>query len=134
MTSNEEPNRVAIAEQAAEWIVTNDEGPLGERESAALVSWLKASPDNVEEFLGISVVARDLRAACVEARLSDDGLLARARAGNASRFAPGWSRLLAAVRDLPATVGKSRDGGPDRGRRGELRLALVVESAAGSLR
>ena len=53
-TSDKEPNRVAIAEQAAEWFVTNDEGPLGERESAALVSWLKASPDNIEEFLGES--------------------------------------------------------------------------------
>lgn len=102
MTANEKPNRVAIAEQAAEWFVTNDEGPLGERESAALVSWLKASPDNIEEFLGVSVVARDLRAACVEAGLSADGLLARARAGHASRFALAWSRLLATARDFPA--------------------------------
>ncbi len=102
MTSNEEPNRVAIAEQAAEWFVTHDEGPLGERESAALVSWLKASPDNIEEFMGVSVIARDLRTACADAGLSANGLLDRARAGDASRSAPAWRRPLAAVRGFPA--------------------------------
>jgi transmembrane sensor len=100
MTSNEDPNRVAIAEQAAEWFVTNDEGPLGEQESATLVKWLKASPDNVEEFLGVAVVARDLRAACLKAGLSADAILAQERAGNASQPQSAWWRWWDAVRDF----------------------------------
>ena len=60
MMSKEEQVRAAIAEQAATWLVANDEGPLDARESAALAAWLKASPVHVEEFLRASVVARDL--------------------------------------------------------------------------
>ena len=50
MSSNEEQVRAAIAEQAADWLVANDEG-LDARQAAALAAWLKASPVHVEEFL-----------------------------------------------------------------------------------
>ena len=63
MTSNDEQVRAAIAEQAGDWFVANDEGPLDARDSAALAAWLKTSPVHVEEFLGVSVIARDLREA-----------------------------------------------------------------------
>ena len=46
MISNEEQVRAAIAEQAADWLVANDEG-LDAAESAALAAWLKASPVHV---------------------------------------------------------------------------------------
>jgi transmembrane sensor len=80
MISKDEQVRAAIAEQAGEWFVTNDEQPLGAEDSAALVAWLKASPAHVEEFLGVSVIARELRDACADAESSIDTLVARARA------------------------------------------------------
>jgi len=80
MISKDEQIRAAVADQAAEWFVANDDGPLEARESADLVAWLKASPVNVEEFLGVTVIARDLREAYAHADHSVEALLARARA------------------------------------------------------
>lgn len=100
MTSNDEKVRAAIAEQAAEWLVANDEGPLGTRESAALAAWLKASPVHVEEFLGVSVIARDLRAADTDPEYSLEAVLARARAEGDSPINPLWQRAIAPVRNV----------------------------------
>ena len=61
MISNEEKIRAAIAEQAGEWFVANEEGPLDARDSAALAAWLKTSPVHIKEFLSVSAIARDLR-------------------------------------------------------------------------
>jgi ferric-dicitrate binding protein FerR (iron transport regulator) len=58
MTPKDEQVRAVVAEQAAGWFVENDAGPLDGRESAELVAWLKTSPVNVEEFLGVTVIAR----------------------------------------------------------------------------
>jgi transmembrane sensor len=102
MNFKDEQIRAAIAEQAADWFVMNDEGPLDEQESAALIAWLKASPANVEEFLGVSVIARDLREACAEPEHSVDILLARVRAEDDSPVEPRWSRAWKAVRDARA--------------------------------
>jgi len=52
--SKDEQVRATIAEQASEWLVTNDEAPLNTPDSVALVAWLKASPVHVEEFLGVA--------------------------------------------------------------------------------
>ena len=52
MNSNEEQVRAAIAEQAGEWFVANDEEPLDARDAAALAAWFKVSPVHIEEFLG----------------------------------------------------------------------------------
>ena len=57
MNSSEEQVRAVIAEQAGEWFVVNDEGPLDARDSAALAAWLKTSPVHIEEFLGVSAIA-----------------------------------------------------------------------------
>lgn len=100
MTSNDEKVRAAIAEQAAEWLVANDEGPLGTPESAALAAWLKASPVHVEEFLGVSVIARDLRAAGTDPDYSLEAVLARARAEGDSPITPLWQRAIAPVGDV----------------------------------
>jgi transmembrane sensor len=102
MISNDEQIRVAIAEQAADWFVANDEGLLDEQESAALVAWLKASPVHVEEFLRVAGIARDLRAACAHPVHSADALLARARAEDDGPVESWWSRLLAPLADVPA--------------------------------
>ena len=63
MNFDDDKVRAAIAEQAGEWFVMNEEGPLDARDSAALADWLKVSPVHVEEFLGVSAVARDLKEA-----------------------------------------------------------------------
>jgi transmembrane sensor len=99
MTSNDEKVRAAIAEQAAQWLVANDEGPLDARDSAALTLWLKASPVHVEEFLGVSVIARDLREAGIDPDYSLETVLARARAEeDESPVQPLWPHIVAAVR------------------------------------
>src|ERR1700683_2432419 len=80
MNSSEEKVRDAIAEQAGEWHAVNDEGPLDARDSAALAAWLKTSPVHIEEFLGVSAIARDLREARAHPEYSLEAILARARA------------------------------------------------------
>jgi transmembrane sensor len=103
MTSNEEQVRAAIAEQASEWLVANDAGPLEARDSAALAAWLKASPVHVEEFLGVSVIARDLREARSDPEYSLETVLARARAEDDTPVQPLWPRVVTAVRELPSS-------------------------------
>ncbi|HWS66078.1 MAG TPA: FecR domain-containing protein [Steroidobacteraceae bacterium] len=98
MTFNEDQVRAAIAEQAAEWFVANEEEALDARHSAALSAWLKTSPVHIEEFLGVSAIARDLRKARADPEYSLDAILARGRAGE---IAPGralWPRVIEAVR------------------------------------
>jgi transmembrane sensor len=80
MTSNDEKVRAAIAEQAGDWFVGNDEGLPGGQDSAHLAAWLKTSPVHIEEFLGVSVIARDLREARTHPDYSLEAILARARA------------------------------------------------------
>ncbi len=80
MNSNEEKIRAAIAEQAAEWFAASDEAPLDERSSAAFTAWLKTSPVHVEEFLGVSAIARDLKEMRHDPEFSVEAVLARARA------------------------------------------------------
>jgi ferric-dicitrate binding protein FerR (iron transport regulator) len=60
MDDNEQKSRDAIAEQAAEQFVANDDGPLDERDCAALLAWVKASPAHIEALLGVSAIAHDL--------------------------------------------------------------------------
>src|SRR5580704_10287843 len=100
MTSKDEQIRAAIVEQAAEWLVANDEQPLAARESAALAAWLKASPVHVEEFLGVSVVARDLREAAADAEYSVAMVVARARADGDAAVQPLWPRLITPARSV----------------------------------
>src|SRR6266850_352148 len=98
MTSNEEKVRAAIAEQAGEWFVANDEEPLDAQDSAALAAWLKTSPVHVEEFLGVSAIARDLKEARTDPEYSLEAVLARARAEGSSPVQPLWPRVVDAVR------------------------------------
>jgi transmembrane sensor len=100
MISKEEQMRAAVAEQAVEWILERDEGPLDMQESAALLAWYKASPINVEEFLGVAAIARDLREAGPDSEHSVEALVARARADHDDRVQPLWPRTLAAISDL----------------------------------
>jgi transmembrane sensor len=100
MTSKDAQVRATIAEQASEWFVANNEGPLNAQDSAALVAWLKASPQHIEEFIGVAVIARDLSAASADAEHSVESLVARARADADGKVQPLWPRVFAAVSDL----------------------------------
>ena len=79
MDDNEQKSRAAIAEQAAERFVANDDGPLDERDSAALLAWLKASPAHIEAFLGVSAIARDLPELRSDPEYSVEAILERGR-------------------------------------------------------
>ena len=102
MISNEEKVRAAIAEQSGEWFVANDEGPLDARDSAALSAWLKASPAHIEEFLGVSAIARDLKEARTDPEYSLEAILARAQAEDDPPVRPLWPRVIGAVRGDPS--------------------------------
>jgi transmembrane sensor len=80
MNSNDEKVRAAIAEQAGEWFVTNHDAGLDAGDAAALAAWLKTSPVHIEEFLGVSSIARDLKALRTDPEYSIEAILARARA------------------------------------------------------
>ena len=102
MNSNDEKVRAAIADQAGEWFVANEEAPLDARDAAALAAWLKASPIHIEEFLGVAAVARDLKAASAHPEYSVAAILARARAEDGkmvpSPMSPGIDLIGARVR------------------------------------
>ncbi len=102
MNSNDEKVRAAIAEQAGEWFVANDEGPLSAQDSAALEAWFKTSPVHIEEFLGVSVVARDLKEARTDPEYSLEAILARASAEEGRPIDRLWPRVIEAVRDTPS--------------------------------
>jgi transmembrane sensor len=101
MNSNEEIVRSAIADQAGEWFVASDEAPLDERDSADLVTWFKASPVHVEEFLGVSAIVRDLKQARTDPEYSLEAVLARARAGEDTPVQPLWPHVIGADRVTP---------------------------------
>jgi transmembrane sensor len=92
MNFNEDRVRTAIAEQAGEWFVANEEGSLDARDAVALAAWLRTSPAHVEEFLGVSAIARDLKEARTDPDYSLEAILARARAED----------MIAAARDRPS--------------------------------
>lgn len=106
MTSKDEQVRATIAEQASEWFVSNDDGPLDSEESAALTAWLTASPLHVEEFLSVATIARDMHMAQAHPESSLDALLARAQAEESNRVATFWSGVFAA-RDAPGRRGQA---------------------------
>jgi transmembrane sensor len=97
MNSNDEKIRAAIADQAAEWLVTNDAGHLDAQESASLTAWLKASPVHIEEFLGVSAIARDLKDARTDPEYSLGAILARARNAEDIKVTSLWSRVINTV-------------------------------------
>ena len=99
MNENTEKVSAAIAEIAGEQFVANDAGPLDAHESTALAEWLKASPVHVGEFLGVSVIARDLRELKADPEYSLDAVLELARAED-DTVQPLWPGAIAPFRDI----------------------------------
>jgi transmembrane sensor len=102
MNTNEEKVHAAIAEQAGEWFVANDEQPLDAQDASSLTAWLKTSPIHIEEFLGVSAIARDLREARTDPQYSLEAILARARAEEEPIVQAIGSRDNFAVRARPS--------------------------------
>ena len=102
MISNDEQVRTAIAEQAGEWFVANDEGPLNAQDSEALATWLKASPVHIEEFLAVATIARDLKQARADSEYSLEAILARARSADTTPVQPLRPRVTETVRGRTA--------------------------------
>jgi transmembrane sensor len=101
MSTNDERVRGLITQEAADWFVANRAG-LTTEERHTFAAWLKASPVHVEEYLTLSVIARDLRQACEDSQGSVDALLARARLEEHTPVQLLWPRVIASVRDVAA--------------------------------
>ena len=89
MNPKEDQIRAVVSQQAADWVVTNQDGLPDEMQRADFVAWLKASPMHVDEYLGMALVTRDLRAAMRDAEGSPEELLEQARADSAGVVAIG---------------------------------------------
>ena len=68
--------RMALSEQAADWYLTLQAGPLDEAERRQFLAWLKASPLHIEEFLRVSRLSAGLKVAAQEPQVPIDELLA----------------------------------------------------------
>ena len=102
MDDNEQKSRDAIAEQAAERFVANDDGVLDERDSEALLNWLKASPTHIEALLGVSAIARDLPELRSDPQYSVEAMLELARSEEQTTVQSLWPRP-SAVAEVPST-------------------------------
>jgi transmembrane sensor len=121
MDDNEQKSRDAIAEQAAERFVANDDGPLNERDSAALLAWVKASPAHVEALLGVSAIAHDLPELRADPEYSVEALTERARGEGESTVQP--------LRSRPIVVGEN-DFTP-RWRMAALAMGIIATVCVG---
>ena len=99
MRANDERVRGLITQEAADWFVANRAG-LAAGERQAFAGWLRASPVHVEEYLAVSVIARDLHAACEEPAEFVDALLEQARGARDAglKAAPLWPGLIVGAR------------------------------------
>jgi transmembrane sensor len=79
MVPSEEEIRAGIAEQAGEWFVANQTGPLTPADNAAFLAWLKASPIHLQEYLGVTRAVHHLKAAAADPRVPLKSFLAQTR-------------------------------------------------------
>jgi transmembrane sensor len=100
MNAKEDRIRTLVAEEAADWFVANRAG-LTADERARFAAWLKTSPVNVEEYLGVTHIAQDLRKACAAPELSPDVLLERTRAEDRTAAESRVAQIGTAARPAP---------------------------------
>jgi transmembrane sensor len=82
VTPNDEEIHAAIAEQAGEWFIANQAGPLSGEDSAAFLAWLQTSPIHVREYLGVARIAHHLPAAVGQPHVPLEAFLAEQRVGD----------------------------------------------------
>jgi transmembrane sensor len=87
MSASAGQTRERISQQAADWFVANRAGLAG-NERDEFITWIKASPIHIEEYLALAVIARDLRSACAESAGSLETLLTRARLESSASVVP----------------------------------------------
>jgi len=75
MTARENAARDSIADEAADWFVEHDEGPLDERRAVELAAWLRTSPAHVEAFLRVAALSRELPRAAGDPQLPIESVL-----------------------------------------------------------
>ena len=85
MTPTKDQVRIAAAGQAAEWFIVNQDPAPDHSQRTAFIAWLKSSPIHIEEYLGVALVARDLRKATDDSDEAMETLLEQARADAAGR-------------------------------------------------
>ena len=119
MRSSNDPTRDVIAEQAAEWYVTNRSGSADHETRATFVAWLKASPVNVEEYLGVTAIAASVTSAAVDPEFDLDALVERAR----------HSDTVVAVAHAPSH--RARQHAPTRRTRAWSRIAIAASLLIG---
>jgi len=122
MDENEQKSRDAIAEQAAERFVANDDGALGEGDSAALLAWLKASPTHIEALLGVSAIARDLPGLRGDPEYSVEALIEGARREDETTVQP--------LRPRTTVVDSANDSTP-RWRMAALAMGVITTVCVG---
>lgn len=103
MTSTGDQVRIAIAGQAAEWFVSNQDPAAGHARRSEFLAWLKASPAHIEEYLGVAIMAHDLRRVADEADMAAESLLELARADDDDRVVPMSPLLSRESHDRPAS-------------------------------
>jgi transmembrane sensor len=94
-----------IASEAAEWFIANGED-LDEAQRGKFLSWLRASPLHVAEYLKVAQLAGDLRQAAAGHELSIEALIRRARAdkGPPHSARPRWLPAMAAAAAMVVAV------------------------------
>jgi transmembrane sensor len=92
--------RTSIAQEASEWFVANRDGTPDAIQRSTFAAWLKTSPQHVEEYLGIALMAQELRAAA-DPELSLEALLAQARTAEQADV-------------IPIGIARARTAGPAR--------------------
>lgn len=75
MTVRENAARDSIADQAADWFVEHDAGPLDERRAAELAGWLRTSPEHVDAFLEVAALSCRLPRAAGDPQLPLESVL-----------------------------------------------------------
>jgi len=70
-----------ITEQAVTWYIEQQE-PLSERQRVAFLTWLRASPRHVAEYLAVAQMHGDVKAAAALKTISTDALIEQARNNN----------------------------------------------------
>src|SRR5579859_6796660 len=97
-----------ITEQAVGWYIEHQE-PLSERQRAAFMDWLRASPKHVAEYFAVAQMHGDLKAATVLEKLSASELVEQAARENPVVMFPLMGNVMPRERNLPpARVERAR--------------------------
>ena len=79
MSTRDGHERGEIGQQAANWLLANQAGPLSDSQRAEFLAWLRTSPLHVEEYLEVAELARALPEAVSDPTLDVEELVAEAR-------------------------------------------------------